>query len=401
MLFRSLTPSSSNRLNTPSSAAFDTTDLDVWVDITMPDWSPSGETTIAARKDPSDPNQAWRLTVTGSGAVTLRWYPLGTGASLLSRTSAVNLSQCGVVDGQRVAIRAILDVDNGAGGYTVTMQLRHGGYDGTWVTFDSFTGGATTALPSVNRVLEFGNEGGNGDVIVHRGFLAGSIGGAAVADLVAASCGQSGYTDTLGNVWTVGRATSGRKAVVQSPVAASARSVILHGTDDGIDVPAAAYPNMGVADNFTVGGAIRQYGTPPSFGTYLSRKIVSDGNTAQGVAVFSNGTSLQVAANFGDGTTGVTWTGSVFTSGTHLVLGVALTARTAGQLLVNDVATPITGGTIGSVGDATLATAGAIGKRSSAASGYQDCEVSAMWTLARAASATEHGQLTAYYRGGL
>ena len=80
---------------------------------------------------------------------------------------------------------------------------------------------------------------------------------------------------------------------------------------------------------------------------------------------------------------------SVFTSGTHLVLGVALTARTAGQLLVNDVATPITGGTIGSVGDATLATAGAIGKRSSAASGYQDCEVSAMWTLARAASATE------------
>lgn len=69
-------------------------------------------------------------------------------------------------------------------------------------------------------------------------------GAAEVAKFDASLSTQTGHTDSYSVVWTVNRGTTGRKTVVQSPAAFSARSVILLGTDDWIDVPAAAVPAL-------------------------------------------------------------------------------------------------------------------------------------------------------------
>jgi hypothetical protein len=228
------------------------------------------------------------------------------------------------------------------------------------------------------------------------GRVTATIDGVTVLDFVAASCGQSGYTDTLGNAWAITRATAGRKAVVQSPVAASARSVILHGTDDWIDVPAAAIPPSTAADNLTYAVVHRGWNTPVAFGRVFSTQANSTPATA-GIYL-SNPTTTSTQWRVADG---VALAGGP--SGTNFRSGVremfALSMGTAGQTATIDQSGTLATVAAGGIGDRTSTPARISGNNNGSA--FQDFEFEALAIKAAATSDTERGQLTAYYRGGL
>lgn len=217
-----------------------------------------------------------------------------------------------------------------------------------------------------------------------------------IARFDASLCSQTGMTDSYSVTWAVNRGTAGRKAVVQSPVAASARSVILHGTDDYFDVPAAAVPTMSTTDNAAVTVAGRVWNTPVNFGRFFSSEPVA--NTSLSLSVRS---TFVTFLGLSDGTnTGHVNTGPTLTSGQRFVLAADVAARSASgsSLALNSDSPSIASNS--SVGSIAAPTGGSVGRAFSGGS-YQDCEIEAIVFKQAASTATERGLLTAYYRGGL
>ena len=270
-----------------------------------------------------------------------------------------------------------------------------------WILLGTSTTGGAGAMDSVAGlgVIVGGYAATGGEPwqgTISKVTVRNGIAGSAVADFDAGLCGQAGYSSAEGSVWTVNRATSGPKVVVQSPVAASARSVILHGTDDYIDVPAAAVPTMSATDNAAVAVAGRVWNTPVNFGRFFSSEPVV--NTSLSLSVRS---TFVTFLGLSDGTnTGHVNAGPTLTSGQRFVLAADVAARSASgsSLALNSDSPSIASNS--SVGSIAAPTGGSVGRAFSGGS-YQDCEIEAIVFKQAASTATERGLLTAYYRGGL
>lgn len=161
---------------------------------------------ILGRYNPTGDNRMWALLINEDGTPVLRWST--TGADLVQAPATRPLP---VAAGQRTAIRATLDVDNGAGGYTVTYYTA-AGVDGPWRPLgDPVTGaGVTTIYQAGTADLEVG------DLLVpafrqgagryFRAQLRDGIGGPllADADFTTLEPGATAWTDSAGRAWTVG-----------------------------------------------------------------------------------------------------------------------------------------------------------------------------------------------------
>ena len=220
--------------------------------------------------------------------------------------------------------------------------------------------------------------------------------GTTVADFVAASCGQSGYTDTLGNVWTVNRSTSGRKIVVQSPVANSARSLWLYGTDDQASAVAAAAPALGTTDAATFGVVGRNHADRQSFARHLS--VAAGATEAIQLGEITTGNNSYYYLS--DGTNIAQGGGPALPQTVRAVRTLRIDGRGAGKLVDTVNANAAVTADTSAVG-AVTATAIRLGASATSGGNADDGEIEAMFTLDRAISDTEHGQLVAYYRGGL
>lgn len=123
-----------------------------------------------------------------------------------------------------------------------------------------------------------GLAGGAIKVLVHKDIRSGS-GVTRSAIFKASNASQSNYTK-IGDAATgsIDRATTGRKTVVLSPAAGSAKAVVLLGTDDYADVPAAAIPALDA-----------NAASPTSFWTTLHRW---DNPGTISPAIFSNKSSV-------------------------------------------------------------------------------------------------------------
>ena len=119
-------PDSVGHAYTADSAANSITgDIDIRADLELLDNPVSGAVTnwsignfdVASKFDNVDGSRSWTLIVI-AGKIRLNWFSLGTAASVRSATSTVTIP--GPDTGRR-AIRATLDVDNGAAGCTVTF----------------------------------------------------------------------------------------------------------------------------------------------------------------------------------------------------------------------------------------------------------------------------------------
>ncbi|MFJ3537063.1 hypothetical protein ACIPQA_16520 [Streptomyces sp. NPDC090109] len=180
---------------TPDHASLDITgDLDIRVEAEVTDWSGTynllGKWGVAGQ-------QSYRLQV-GQGQLYLLWSTDGTTISFENKPIPTTLPR-------RAALRATLDVNNGAGQYTCEFFTAPS-LDGPWTSLGTVTDGvaATSIFNSTAPVKAAGFTAGFVGR-VYRGEIRSGIGGTVVAapDLRALAPGATAWTDTAGRPWTV------------------------------------------------------------------------------------------------------------------------------------------------------------------------------------------------------
>ncbi|MFH9610416.1 hypothetical protein [Streptomyces sp. NPDC017448] len=192
------------RLATPDHSSLDiTSDLDLRVDVAADTWPTTGDPQEVMAKWQSTGNQrSWLLTLWRS-RILLYWSVDGTATT--SKSSVAIPAR----PGQRVAIRATLDVNNGAGGHTVTFYTAPT-IAGPWTGLGApaVTTG-TTSLFSGSAPVEIGDDSGSAFAplagTVFAAEIRNGINGAVVAnpDLTAQAAGTTAFTDAAGRTWSV------------------------------------------------------------------------------------------------------------------------------------------------------------------------------------------------------
>ena len=386
---------SGNYVSCPDAVAIRVTgDIEIVARVALDDWTPSVEMTVLAREQAAA-NRSYRLSVLTDGRLNLT---MTTDGSTLSNASS---SLAGPwADNTTYWVKVTRRQSDGRVQYFYASDqaIEPTGWTqlGTDLTLSS---GA--AIHSGTSQLEVGSRlAGVTQPLagrVHRAIVRSGIGGTTVADFDAGLCGQSGYTDAQGNVWTVNRSTTGRKTVAQSPVAGSARSLILHGTDDRFTVPAVALPTLGTSGVGSVAAVQRKWATLGTNDRVFDSKA-SDSATAAGFYVKSGtATASALAANAGDGTNQADSTiASGAVSGVRQIVGLTVSATQVQAFSNNTFATaasrPV--GPMDSGEDLTVMA-------NSTGVEYSDGTVEAVIIQDVEMSAVDLGRLVAYYRGGI
>ncbi|MGW1814065.1 hypothetical protein ACWCQM_10965 [Streptomyces sp. NPDC002125] len=196
------------RATTPDVAALDITgDIDVRADMTPAAWAggfTNGEWEVMGKYTTTGGQRSWRLLVTEQGRIEFTSSPDGTNLLGAFSTSPVPFAP-----GQRGAIRAALDVNNGSGGRTTTFYTAPT-IAGPWTQLGSpVTNSGTTTVFASSAPVEVGDLSLLGfdtqQVFFHSVEIRNGIGGTVVAnpDFSAQTVGASSFSDGSGRVWTV------------------------------------------------------------------------------------------------------------------------------------------------------------------------------------------------------
>lgn len=192
--------------STPDVAALDITgDIDLRVDFIADNWPPLADSTMIAKYNDDTSNRGYRLNILTTGQVRLTWST--TGANTLSLTSTVPVP---ANIGQRIAVRATLDVDNSAGGRTARFYTasRMGG---VWVQLGSaVTAAGTTSIFANTADLEVGGRiGGTRSPfagLIFEAQVRSAIDGTIVAwpQFIDEAPGTTSFVDNRSRTWTLG-----------------------------------------------------------------------------------------------------------------------------------------------------------------------------------------------------
>ncbi|MEU9839746.1 hypothetical protein AB0C69_11050 [Actinomadura sp. NPDC048032] len=184
--------------STPDAAAIDITgDLDVRVDATLA-WDDEDGGLVGKYVETGN-QRSWILWLNSNRTLTLYWST--TGSNLLSATSTAPVP----LSVGRQAVRATLDVNNGASGRTITFYTS-GTLAGSWTqlgapvvqagTTSIFNSSAPLTVASV-----YGLVAGRFWKVEVRNGIGGTV--AANPDFAAQADGATGFTDASGRAWTV------------------------------------------------------------------------------------------------------------------------------------------------------------------------------------------------------
>lgn len=198
------TGASGDNVGTPDHASLDVTgDIDVQVELTA-HWDEAIHQTIIGKWSATDGNRSWIWRMLG-GQATFVWSPTGLAAAAI--TATVDLPPML----RRSALRATLDVNNGAGGWTCTFYTA-ASLDGPWTFIRAVTGTGTTSIYSGTAPLEIAPT----QVVtagnrlpwrgrLHRAEVRAGISGTLVAspDTRALTPGTTSWADSAGRTWTV------------------------------------------------------------------------------------------------------------------------------------------------------------------------------------------------------
>lgn len=195
-------------VTTPDNAALDITgDIDVRADLTPAAWAgsfTSGAWEVMGKYTTVGNQRSYLMLVDDDGEIEFRWSNDGT--ALLRRFSTAPVPHLG---GHRGAIRATLDVNNGAAGHTVTFYTAPT-MAGPWTVLgDPVVTAGTTSIFSGTAALEVGDISILGFGVQRRHFhsveVRNGIDGTAVANPVFAdqTIGASSFADDAGRTWTV------------------------------------------------------------------------------------------------------------------------------------------------------------------------------------------------------
>lgn len=391
----------SNYISAPDSAALSfSNDIEVVCRIKPVDWSAAANQTIVGKYNTTGNQRSWRFYISTTGQIALTASADGTAV-----TSCTITPSSALTDNVWVWARMRLDLTNGSNSVgTLETAADTGSNANVPASFTANGSATSTTLAGIfdsTAPLEIGSfgvgaserlNGWIGRVIVRSGFD-----GTVVADFNADDCAQTGYTATSPAVtWTVNRATSGLKSVVQSPPAASTRSMLLFGTNDYIDVPSAAVPPLGLTDTCTVVVVARLWATPVSFARLWSTEV--SGSSGIQISVRTTG---QTHIGITDGTnSGDLSGGPSVTLGQRAVVRQAIVARGAAGTtasLNNSAALTASNATVGAI----TTTVARLGAHATTGGNLQDFEFEALITFNRALTSAEVASIVAFYGGGL
>jgi hypothetical protein len=190
----------------PDAAALDITgDIDIRIDLTPLSWR-TGYNDLCSKYVTTSDQRSWYLGME-DGYIVLGWSPDGTFASRITATST---AQVPAAFG-RLALRATLDVNNGAAGYDVKFYTAST-ISGSWTQLGStVTGSGVTSIYSSTATVTVGDVSGlSGEAVdgyYHAFQLLNGIGGTVVAnpDFSIQTSGATSFADTASspNTWTV------------------------------------------------------------------------------------------------------------------------------------------------------------------------------------------------------
>ncbi|MDH2425789.1 hypothetical protein [Sphaerisporangium sp. TRM90804] len=191
-------------VSTPDVAALDITgDIDVRIDATVASWRTAAD--LAGKYVTSGNQRSWALSLTDAGILQLRWSATGS-ATVITIASTVPVPAPST---RRRAVRATLDVNNGAAGNTVTFYTA-ATIAGPWTQLGDpvITAGTTaifasTAALSVGDVADLAAAAVYGQV--HAFELRNGIAGSVVAnpDFTIQTAGAASFADAAGRTWTL------------------------------------------------------------------------------------------------------------------------------------------------------------------------------------------------------
>lgn len=384
-----------NVATAPSSAPLNiTSDIDLRAYIAMDDWTPSGEGHVVGKYTES--GGGYVLSVLTTGTLVLRW--VAPGGVNLSATSSV---ATGLTDGSAKWIRATLDADNGASGYSVVFYLSDDG--STWTQLGTtVTSAGTTSITTTTAALAMGAYATAPSIRLvagkfYQAQVLNGIGGTVVFDAnftTGITTGaQTTFTESSVNAATVtiNRSASGRKSV------AVVQPTLLFGTDDYMEVANNDLLNFGAGDSFTILSANRLWNTAPVGGNYFISKKASTSNTSPGWFEWGASNTLNTRSVVSDGTTQITSVSPTATNGSSNAF-VSVLNRATNQLTDyrNGVAgTPVSVAAVGSLTNSSVLRIGAIA--SGAVATDMEFFGAAVWR--RALSAAEIATVSGHYAG--
>lgn len=197
--------STTQGVTAPDSVALSITgDIDLRAEYTQASWrAPSGN--ILGKWNSVGNQRSYDMFVSNTGYIFIAWSADGT--TVLIKGSTVPLPY--PVVGKK-AIRATLDVNNGAAGNTCTFYYSSDGtLSGTWIQLgDPVVTAGVTSIFNSTAVAQVGGNGvdlSRGPCEVQKAEIRNGIGGTVVAspDFTAQTSGVSSFADAQGNTWTV------------------------------------------------------------------------------------------------------------------------------------------------------------------------------------------------------
>ena len=166
-------------------------------------WSYRRSTNLILKSESIGDQVSYGMLLSSTGLLQLFWSPTGVfgAAIVVSSTVGVPYPDCG-----RRALRATLDVDNGAAGNTVTFYTSDT-IAGTWTQLGDpvVTAGVTSIFNSTAPLFIGGTTVAPAPADVYAVQVRSGIGGTLVADtdFTTQTDAVSGFTDATGNGWSV------------------------------------------------------------------------------------------------------------------------------------------------------------------------------------------------------
>lgn len=239
----SLPGTTGNYATSPDSSALDVTgDIDLRCQVALTDWTPTTTNVLISKWNSTGNQRSYQMTVAPTGVLQLLWTTDGSGTTINTINSTVAPT---ITDGGTLWVRAVLDVNNGASGNTVTFFTSTDGSTWTQLGTPVVTAGVTSIF-SGTAALEVGTAiGGTSNPATgtfYRAQVLSGIDGWPVFDatFVGVPADSLRFTESSTNkatvslvttrYCTINRSTSGRKTV------AVTQPTWLFGTDDYMEV---------------------------------------------------------------------------------------------------------------------------------------------------------------------
>ncbi|MFF8290420.1 hypothetical protein ACF068_14495 [Streptomyces sp. NPDC016309] len=224
---------------TPDHAALDIVgDLDIRAEVTV-DWAEPGPQTLIGKWGAAGGRSY--LLMLDSGSLAFRWSPDGATTHFASLPLPTMP--------RRAAVRATLDVDNGAAGRTVRLYWATS-LAGPWTQIGAdivtasvtsvFNSSSALALGPADTTTSPQRLAARGRI--HRAEVRSGIGGTVVAapDLRALAEGTTGWTDSAGRAWTVVDGAEVTRREYRAALESTASSTRSHASGHDVHTPVTA-----------------------------------------------------------------------------------------------------------------------------------------------------------------